>query len=86
MSPLSPTITVQLKPELTSGEREALTTLTRELGVSLRAMHPDTDDSVLRTYFTVDVTNAASAERVVARLRESPAIAAAYVKPPEAMP
>ena len=83
---MSPIITVQVKPDSGDGTRDALATIARELGVTILPMHPGTDDSTLRTYFTVDVTNAASAERVVARLRESPAIAAAYVKPPEALP
>jgi hypothetical protein len=84
----SPTsVTVQVKPELALPRgAPALDALAGELGVTFRAMHPDTDDPTLRTYFTVDVPNAASAERVAARLRDSPAIAAAYVKPPDAMP
>ena len=79
-------ITVQVKPETTRRGASALDDLARELGIAFQPMHPDTDDSTLRTYFTVDVPNAASAERVAARLRDSPAIAAAYVKPPDAMP
>jgi hypothetical protein len=93
-------ITVQVTPDLAratlrgppAGEQpaldalDALHELARELGVAFRPMHPDTDDATLRAYFTVDVPNGASAERVAARLRDSPVIAAAYVKPPDAMP
>ena len=86
---MSPSVTVQLKPEFVSGgapARTALDALVHELGASLHAMHADTDDPTLGTYFTVDVPDRASAEHVAARLRDSPAVAAAYVKPPEAMP
>jgi hypothetical protein len=87
-------ITVQVTPETASAIRDAspgtehpeLQSLSRELGIAFHAMHPGTDDPTLRTYFTVDVQNAALAERVAQRLRDSPAIAAAYVKPPDAMP
>ena len=86
---MAPSVTVQLKPEVASGgaaARTALDALVHELGVSLRVMHADTDDSTLSTYFTVDVPDGMSAEHVAARLRDSPAVAAAYVKPAEAMP
>ena len=84
-------ITVQVQPEVAgddtrrAGQGE-LRSLARELGIAFHPMHPDTEDPTLRRYFTVDVPNAASAEEVAARLRDSPAIAAAYVKPPDAMP
>ena len=86
---MAPSVTVQLKPEVASrggASRTAIDALAHELGVSLRVMHPNTDDSTLRTYFTVDVPDGTSAEHVAARLRDSPAVAAAYVKPPDAMP
>ena len=86
---MSTSVTVQLNPEAASGgapARTALDALVRELGVSLRVMHAHADDSTLSTYFTVDVPDGTSAELVAARLRDSPAVAAAYVKPPDAMP
>lgn len=83
---MATSITVQVIPGMARGDAPALDDLARELGIVFRPMHPDTEDSTLRTYFTVDAPNAASAERVAARLRDSPAIAAAYVKPPDAMP
>lgn len=83
---MTTSITVQVNPDVTRDDASALDRLARELGIAFRPLHPDTDDSTLRTYFTVDVPSPASADRVAARLRDSPAIAAAYVKPPDAMP
>jgi hypothetical protein len=83
---MATTITVQVTADAADDGAAALDHLARELGVAIRPLHPGTDDSALRTYFTVEVPNAASAERVAARLRDSPAVAAAYVKPPDAMP
>ena len=83
---MSTSITVQLNPEVETSRTRVIASLERELGVSIRPMHPGTDDATLGSYFTVDVPNSTSAEEVAARLRDSPAIAAAYVKPPDAMP
>jgi hypothetical protein len=87
-------ITVQIAPELSAavhqdrGTRGApdVEALADELGFSLRPLHPGTDDAALRSYFIVDVPDPTTAERVLARLRATPAVTAAYVKPPDAMP
>ncbi|HEU5170772.1 MAG TPA: hypothetical protein VFU46_09545 [Gemmatimonadales bacterium] len=88
------TITVQVAPELAralrhrgppSAQTAELERIATELGVSFRPLHPDTDDVTLSSYLVVDVSDPDLAERVMARLRQSPAIKAAYVKPPEAM-
>ena len=67
-------------------EPQTLRELADELGVGFRALHPGTDDPTLGRFFTVEVPDAAEAQRVVARLLTSPAIAAAYVKPPDELP
>ena len=47
----------------------------------LQATHPDTTDPSLATFFTVDVEDASAAAEILRRLREDPAVEAAYVKP-----
>lgn len=87
-------ITVQVDPKLvdaTPRDSEvtrlpALESAARELRVAFRALHPGTTDPTLRTYVVVDADDPASAEHIAERLRANPAIAAAYVKPPDAMP
>jgi hypothetical protein len=54
--------------------------------VAFRALHPGASDPTLRSYVVVDADDPASAEHIAERLRANPAITAAYVKPPDAMP
>lgn len=87
-------VTVQLPDALAQsvrgGERTtdalALERLVRELDIELQPLHAATDDPALRRYFTAEVADDARGHRAAERLRASPLIAAAYVKPPEAMP
>jgi hypothetical protein len=87
-------ITVQVDPKLvdaTPRDSEVarlpeLESAARELRVAFRALHPGTSDPTLRTYVVVDADDPASAEHIAERLRANPAIRAAYVKPPDAMP
>jgi hypothetical protein len=67
-------------------ESQALWATANGLGISLEPLHPDSDDPTLRTYFTVDVPDGAAAQHVIDHLRQNPAVSAAYVKPPDAMP
>ncbi len=73
-------ITVQVAPDLVGAFEAAA----GALGVTPRPLHPGAEDPRLRSYYVVDVPDGATAERVVARLRQSPAVAAAYIKPPDA--
>ncbi len=57
-----------------------------ELGVALKAMHPGVADAELSRYFTVDVPDDSTAQRVIERLNACEAVDAAYMKPPEALP
>jgi hypothetical protein len=87
-------ITVQVDPKLveaTPSDTEVnrlpeLESVARELRVTFRALHPGTSDPTLRSYLVVDADDPASAEHIAGRLRANPAITAAYVKPPDAMP
>ena len=60
--------------------------IAEEFGVAFTPLHPDTKDPVLGLYFTLEVTDPAKAEQILSRLRGSPGIDAAYVKPLDAMP
>ncbi|HEY2715004.1 MAG TPA: hypothetical protein VGI73_02160 [Solirubrobacterales bacterium] len=57
-----------------------------QLGRSLEPMHPGESDPALASYFTVEVPDAAAADRAIAVLREHEAVEAAYVKPSEEPP
>lgn len=69
-----------------SRDVEQLLSRARELGVNLRPMHPGVPDPSLARAFTVEVADRETADRVASALRESPAVDAAYVKPPDALP
>jgi hypothetical protein len=57
-----------------------------ELGVELRQMHPSVKDSVLASYYVVEVSDSREAARVAERFRVCRAVEAAYVKPPDELP
>lgn len=58
----------------------------KELGVELEPMHPGVEDSSLAQFYTVEVPDTATAEKVIKRLRSCAAVEAAYLKPPDALP
>jgi hypothetical protein len=72
----------ELAPETPASR--AVVRLVTELGLDLRAMHPTSDDPILRTYFVADVPAGHVGASIVERLRRDPSIAAAYLRPPEA--
>lgn len=57
-----------------------------DLGVSLDPVHPGAEHPFLAPYFTIEVPDIQTAERVMTQLRRSKAIEAAYVKPPDEKP
>lgn len=88
-------ITLQVRPEVaralqhraqSSAESEDLLQTAANLGVRLEPIHPGIEDPILMSYFTAAVADPDSVERVLDRLRQSRAIEAAYVKPPDALP
>jgi hypothetical protein len=88
-------VTVQVSPDVArvlqqeappTAESGELLEIVHELGVVLEPVHPGAEDPLLAPYFTVEVPDAETAERVIARLRESGAVEAAYVKPPDELP
>lgn len=64
----------------------ALATLARDLRVSLQPTHPDTTDPTLRSWYSVDVPDEATAHSVVTQLLRQSDVLAAYIKPPDALP
>lgn len=69
-----------------TAESKALLRMIETFGLALCPMHRDSDDPNLQSYFTVEVPDYATAQRVTDRLRQSGAIEAAYVKPPDELP
>jgi len=73
------------RKSITTASEELLHTA-NELGVVLQPVHVGTKDSNLVSYFTVEVPDPVTAERVIAHLRHCKAIEAAYLKPSDEMP
>ena len=69
-----------------TADAEGLLQTADELGVELKPMHYGASDPALITFFIVEVPDSETAEKVIARLRQCKAIAAAYVKPPDEEP
>jgi hypothetical protein len=78
--------TALTRPQASSPETQQLLSMAKELGVTLEPLHPGTRDPTLATYFHVTVPDAATAERVLARLRQSATVESAYLKPADALP
>jgi hypothetical protein len=89
-------ISVQVRPdtvpalcgsESASAEVEDLREGLEELGVELQPLHPNVDDPQLALHFTVEVPDDEElAASVLAALRESAVVDAAFVKPPDELP
>jgi len=69
-----------------TAESRRLLRMIEIFGLTLEPMHLDTNDPNLQSYFTVEVPDYAIAQRVMDRLRQSEAVEAAYVKPPDDLP
>jgi hypothetical protein len=65
---------------------EQLLQAAEELGVMLKPVHPSAEDPYLAPYFTVEVPDAATAEKVIEHFKHCKAVEAAYVKPPDEIP
>jgi|GEM_PF-3318040 len=84
-------VTVQVKPDVArvlqnqsepTPVSEELLAVLEELDIILVPIHPDTEDPLLIIFFTVEVADSSTAEKVINRLLESEAVEAAYLKPP----
>ena len=83
---VSPDEALALHEQTPSDETKDLLSLVNRLGVNLKPVHPSARDPLLIPFFTVEVPDQATAERIIAALRESKAVEGAYIKPPEAAP
>jgi hypothetical protein len=63
-----------------------LLNLEKDLGIVLKPVHPGSKDPYLAPYFGVQVTDRATAERIIDRLQNCKAVEAAYFKPSEELP
>jgi hypothetical protein len=72
-------------PELTS-ETKALLDAAAEMGVHLEPLHPGQTHPLLAPYFTVEVADSGTSEKVIDRLSRFPIVEAAYLKPDEGLP
>jgi hypothetical protein len=61
-------------------------TMEEELGVVLEPLHPGVDDDDMARFFMIQMPDSTMAERVIARLRLSDSIEAAYLKPTDEAP
>jgi hypothetical protein len=83
-------VVVQLAPQHAEASDTAAGELApfkvaQSFGTKLSAMHPGSKDSALARWFTARV-NDADAAPFVEKLRTSPEVTAAYVKPPASLP
>jgi hypothetical protein len=84
-------IVVQARPHAErAGERgpasDELTRSAARLSIELRPIHPGTTDPDLARYFTAEVPDRTTVDRVIAQLLQSEAVEAAYIKPPDELP
>jgi hypothetical protein len=70
-------------PAAVPGDRALrdLLAVCEELGVSLRATHPGTEDPSLKRYFSIDTVDAGQADAIVERLLLLDAVDGAYPRP-----
>jgi hypothetical protein len=83
---VAPTVRSYSPPQGAARGNDAVSNLARELHISLEPMHPESTDDALRTWYSVDVPDEGTAQTVVAQLRRQPEVAAAFLKPPDALP
>jgi hypothetical protein len=58
----------------------------RDLNIYLRPLHPGVQDAELSRYFVVEANTSEEGERIALKLRELPAVEAAYIKPDTEIP
>ena len=88
-------VTVQVSPDVAralhqrgppTADSQALLRMIETFGLTLEAMHLDTDDPNLQSYFLVKVPDHATAQRLIVHLKESKAVEAAYLQPLYGLP
>jgi hypothetical protein len=84
-------VTVQLTEEAARALQQHQTIpelgrLANQLGIILEPLHPQSPDQALMRFFSAEVPDAGTAQRVITRLLRSPHVTAAYLKPADAPP
>jgi hypothetical protein len=91
-------ITLQLNAEVSRGLGQRalvadlpqaaldLQRLIRDAGARLEPLHPGADDPQLTSFFAVHATDPMQVETLMQRLRQHPAVLAAYIKPADELP
>jgi hypothetical protein len=64
-----------------SSKLKELFALEKELGIALKPVHPDATNHHLSPYFTMQVRDRSTAEKMIRRLKKYKAVEAAYFKP-----
>lgn len=59
--------------------------IAQKFGVTLEAIHPESDDPILSRWFHAELDNGKAAD-LLRHLRNVPEVTAAYVKPPAEVP
>jgi hypothetical protein len=67
-------------------ESTGLDALLAELGIELTPLHPGSTDESLSRYYVADLRDDPRGQHSLERLQQSPWVAAAYVKPQDALP
>ena len=83
---VSPDEALALHEQTPPDEMKDLLALIKRQGMNLKPVHPGTHDPLLIPFFTVEVPDQSTAERIIAALCESKAVEGAYTKPAEAPP
>ena len=74
------------KSQNTGVYSSALARLLVQYNSSFKAMHPDTSDATLRSYFILTTPDSENAQQLTKELQVTNGVLAAYIKPKEQTP
>jgi hypothetical protein len=77
----SPAVAAQFAQAAAGEQHISIERLLHTYGAVLMPLHPGSDDSSLKRYFRIQMSNPEDAEKLVERLRKLPGTEAAYIKP-----
>ena len=75
-----------LQHGVSTAESRELLNIAEDFSVLLEPMHPGVEDPHLVQYYMIEVPNSTIAKQIITHLRQSRAVEAAYIKPPDEMP
>ena len=76
----------QLDSSGTSSQTRELIDTAAEFGAQLEPLHPGQSHPLLMSYFTTEVPDRETAEKLIDRLSQNQSVAAAYLKPDDELP